>query len=101
MSVKGGVRIKLILIIYQVCIKTMSAKRGIYAYEAYEANKIIFFFAVLTWDRHLFVHIITTYYTEISRRGLTLSRASIALFSPSRAASKPVASIPDQSREVS
>ena len=38
---KRRVRIK--LIIYQICIKTMSVKGGVYAHEAYEAD---FFFSL-------------------------------------------------------
>jgi hypothetical protein len=37
-SCKGVVRIKLIT--YHICIKTMSVKRGVYVHEAYEAKKI-------------------------------------------------------------
>ena len=38
---KRRVRIK--LIIYQICIKTMSVKGGVYAHEAYEAKKSKYF----------------------------------------------------------
>ena len=49
-SYKGVLRIK--LIIHQICIKTMSVKRGVYVHEAYEAKKICY---VNTWDRHGFI----------------------------------------------
>ena len=64
---KGGVRIK--FIIYHICIKTMSLKRGVMALETYEAKKIKNKNCYVNkWDRHRFY----TYMYYSPRYNITL-----------------------------
>ena len=57
---KRRVRIK--LIIYQICIKTMSVKGGVYAHEAYEAKKLKYFllFEYMGPTSFLYIYVYTT-----------------------------------------
>jgi hypothetical protein len=75
---KGGVRIK--LIIYQICMKTMSVKGGVYGYEAPEAKKkiniYIFLLCVYTGPTSFFytsillttIHVIRTWYSMTNQK---------------------------------
>jgi hypothetical protein len=66
---KGGVNIK--LIIYRMCMKTMSVKGGVYAHEAYEAKNNNFFLLCeyMGPTSFLYIYILLSHTQHTDRQG--------------------------------